>query len=192
MDYSISEAGKLTNRHPDSVRRAIRAGKLKATKHPTAGYRITDTDLEAWAGRPPQSADLDELETARATIEAQAAELEAARALIESRVAELEAARVQIANLGTIFDDESADLEAARVELDAANQARQAARETIETLRDQLTRERQAADAAHETQRVLTATVAALTYKLEALPPGKTRRPWLRFRSIENRPPAER
>jgi len=178
MDYSISEAGKLTGRSSDTVRRAIRAGKLKATKHLTAGYRITDTDIEAWAGRPPQSADH--------------AELEAARALIESQAAELEAAREQIANLGTIFEDESADLEAARVELDAANQARQAARETIETLRDQLTRERQAADAAHETQRVLTATVAALTYKLEALPPGKTRRPWLRFRSIENRPPAER
>ena len=176
MEYSISEAGKHTGRSADTVRRAIRAGKLKAAKHPTAGYRITDTDLEAWAGQP--TADL-------------STELEAARATIERQAADLETLRDQLETLGTIFDDESADLEAARVELDAANQARQAARETIETLRDQLTRERQAADAAHETQRVLTATVAALTYKLEALPPGKTRRPWLRFRSIENRPTAE-
>ena len=136
MEYSISEAGKHTGRSADTIRRAIRAGKLKAAKHPTAGYRITDTDLEAWAGRPPQAADLStELEAARATIESQAADLD--------------------------------------------------------TLRELLTRERQIADDAREAQRVTTAALGALTSRLEALTPGKTRRPWLRFRSIEHRPTAE-
>ncbi len=137
MEYSISEAGKHTGRSADTIRRAIRAGKLKAAKHPTAGYRITDTDLEAWAGRPPQAADLStELEAARATIESQAADLD--------------------------------------------------------TLRELLTRERQIADDAREAQRVTTAALGALTSRLEALTPGKTRRPWFRQRSTENRPPAER
>ena len=107
MEYSITDAGKLTGRSADSVRRAIRAGKLKAVKLPTAGYRITDTDLEAWAGRPPQAADLStELDTARALIESQAADLETLRELLtrERQIADdaREAQRVTTAALGAL------------------------------------------------------------------------------------------
>jgi Helix-turn-helix domain len=140
MEYSITDAGKLTGRSADSVRRAIRAGKLKAAKHPTAGYRITDTDLEAWAGPATPNDKVGELST----------ELDAARALIESQAADLD------------------------------------------TLRELLTRERQIADDAREAQRVTTAALGALTMRLEALPPGKTRRPWFRQRSKNSEPPAER
>lgn len=105
MDYSITQAAAATGRSPDSVRRAIRAGKLKATKHPTAGYRITDTDLEAWAGRPGAGLST-ELESARALIEAQAADLETLRELLtrERQIADdaREAQRVTTAALGAL------------------------------------------------------------------------------------------
>jgi len=150
MDYSITQAAAATGRSPDSVRRAIRAGKLEATKL-DAGYSITATDLEAWAGRPLiSSAD-------------QATELKAARATIEAQAADLEAA----------LDD----LRKAKYQLDSAA-------ETIEVQRDALT-------LANRSAELLGATVAALNTRLEALPPGKTRRPWFRQRSKENRPPAE-
>ena len=150
MEYSITQAAAATGRSPDSVRRAIRAGKLEATKL-DAGYLITTDALAAWADRPLISpAD-------------QATELKAARATIEAQAAELETLRT--------------DLLKAKYQLDSAA-------ETIEVQRDALTRTNRAAD-------LLAATVAALNTRLEALPPGKTRRPWFRQRSTENRPPAE-
>lgn len=150
MEYSITQAAAATGRSPDSVRRAIRAGKLEATKL-DAGYSITADALAAWAGKPLTSpAD-------------QAAELKAARATIEAQAADLEALKD--------------DLRKAKYQLDSAA-------ETIEIQRDALTQTNRAAD-------LLAATVAALNTRLAALPPGKTRRPWFRQRSTENRPPAE-
>ena len=141
MEYSITQAAAATGRSPDSVRRAIRAGKLEATKL-DAGYLITTDALAAWAGRPlVSSAD-------------QAAELKAARATIEAQAADLE----------TALDD----LRKAKYQLDSAA-------ELIEVQRDALT-------LARESATVLGATVAALNTRLEALPPGNTRRPWFRHR----------
>jgi excisionase family DNA binding protein len=167
MEYSISEAGKHTGRSADTVRRAIRAGKLKAAKHPTAGYRITDTDLKAWASRPLVSQNLiavDGLEVARAELKAARAELDTARA----------------------------ELEVARRELDTEQIENGHLKELLEVQADQLTRERQSADAAHESQRLLTAALGVLNNQLKALETEKPRWAWFRQRSTESRPSAER
>ena len=157
MDYSITQAAAATGRSPDSVRRAIRAGKLEATKL-DAGYLITTDALAARAGKPLISpAD-------------QATELKAARH-------ELEVHRREIETLEN-------DLRDAKNELETAV-------EIIGIQRDSLTQANRSLDRADESQRLLAATVAALNTRLEALPPGKTRRPWFRQRSTENRPPAE-
>jgi len=52
VGLSVPEAAKVAHRAPDTVRRAIRAGALRAS-HPEGGreWVIAPVDLEAWLGR---------------------------------------------------------------------------------------------------------------------------------------------
>ena len=105
MTYSLEQASRITEKSLATLRRAIKAGHLKAAKDERQAYRLKHADLEAWAGRPLQAANSE-----------QADELEAARR-------ELDAKQIEIGHLKELLE----------VQADALTLARQAAERSTDT-----------------------------------------------------------
>jgi hypothetical protein len=155
MTYSLERAARITEKSVATLRRAIKAGHLEASKDERQAYQLNLTDLEAWAGRPLVSQNLiavDGLEAARAELETVRAELEAARR-------ELDAKQIEIGHLKKLLE----------VQADALTLAQQAAQDAHEDKQR-----------ARQTEQVLAASLAAVTRQLDALPAGRSSRRWLR------------
>ena len=97
MTYSLEQASRITEKSPATLRRAIKAGHLKAAKDERQAYRLEHADLEAWAGRPlehARSADLvSELEAARRELDAKQIEIGHLKELLEVQADALTLAR---------------------------------------------------------------------------------------------------
>jgi len=105
MTYSLEQASRITEKSVATLRRAIKAGHLKASKDERQAYQLDHAALEAWTGRPLTSPTAE-----------QGNELEAARR-------ELDAKQIEIGHLRELLE----------VQADALTLARQAAERSIET-----------------------------------------------------------
>ena len=119
MEYSIEEASRITEKSVATLRRAIKAGYLIATKDQRQAYRLNLADLEAWAGRPLVSQNL----IAADGPEAAMAELEATRR-------ELDAKQIEIGHLKELLEVQADALTLAR---QAAQDAREVAQRSVQT-----------------------------------------------------------
>jgi chromosome segregation ATPase len=86
MTYSLEQASRITEKSVATLRRAIKAGHLKASKDERQAYQLDHAALEAWTGRPltSPSADLaSELEAVRRELDAKQIEIGHLRELLE-------------------------------------------------------------------------------------------------------------
>lgn len=54
--YTIQQISEEQQVHPDTVRRALKSGQLRGTRH-RFGWRITEADYRAWLSRGDCPAD---------------------------------------------------------------------------------------------------------------------------------------
>jgi hypothetical protein len=112
MTYSLEQASRITEKSVATLRRAIKAGHLEASKDERQAYQLNLTDLEAWAGRPLNSPTTDQVN-----------ELEAARR-------ELDAKQIEIGHLKELLEVQADALTLAR---QAAQDAREVAERSVQT-----------------------------------------------------------
>ena len=48
---SVEQVAKLTNNHPESIRRAIRQGRIKAVKTSMKEYGVLESEIKRYLGR---------------------------------------------------------------------------------------------------------------------------------------------
>ena len=113
VDLGIKEAAALSGKSPDSIRRAIRSGKLKAEKIEDGRYVIREPDVlkvfpqkpAVKKGTPAYALELVALQTelveARSALETSQAQIETKQA----RIDELEADKAQLSRAFEVISD---------------------------------------------------------------------------------------